>query len=1360
MPLRTILISILCLCLILPITANEAGHFMFKRIDVEKGFANSEIRCIYKNSLGYMWFGTRYGLCRYDGYNVVSFKQDLTVDGVYQNNDIALIQEDADNRLWLETRTGYSIFDPMKEEFIPNPSAEIKKYALTDSILYMYIDLGKNFWFVTKNDIRFFNAKTRQTNIYKLGDSGRPQKERITAICQGENKYWFLHENGVVECMDAQTHTVIMKDTTLKFKSPDFYDGQSRLFSDSKGNLWIYGLMEKGASCLNTDKNTWEYFSTEVPDTSHRLPQNIVTGIAEDQSGRIWISMDHGGISVLDKENNLVHNIRHDRRNVNSLAQDAVKSIYIDNDDIVWVGTYKRGACYYHSSIFKFQTVRNHESDKEMDVNCFLETKDGNIWIGSNGNGLLCYDRDTEKFTSYKHDPQQSNSPAGDVIVSIVQDHKDRLWIGYYLKGMDCMDGNKFTHFDFSTDKEDCLLPDKNVWKLLCDDKDRLWIGTLNSGIVIMDIETEKKLMHFPSISSVFSIIQCADGNILIGALNGLFIFDEESKSVKEYEPEIFSKAQLSRHDINYLYEDSRKLLWIGTRNGLFLFNPITKELRLFTVDDGLSADLIQSILEDSEHNMWIATNKGLTLIKVNTLNDTPGYFFKMLNYDQAEGLQGEQFNYNGALATSRSELIFGGSLGFNIVNPSAIHYNNSIPKVILTKLKISDKTITPGKTYDDRVILDKSISYTKSIELSHKENYFTIEFAALDYCVPEKSRYFYKLEGFNSLWIETSPKAREVTYTNLNPGKYTFYVKAINSDGMESTMPASLEIIINPPFWESNIAWGIYIAMLISLLYLYHRYSKKKEEKKIYYTREKMKIENQHNMDEMKLRFFTNISHEFRTPLTLIITPLEELIKRSGNTEDKELLKIINKNAHQLLNLVNQLLDFRKMDVNGLKLNLKVGNISLFVEDTAALFKEVFAQKNIKFSIDGADTPILIRFDGEKIGKALNNLLSNSYKFTPKDGIINICIERDNDKHEIRISVSDSGIGIRKEERTKVFDRFYQVNTRYYDTNGLSGSGIGLHLSKEYIELHKGKIWVEDSKFGGCKMVFSLPLPNEDEEALVEELEIPETANDDADADDKTVDSGNNMPKLLIVDDNEDFRTFLCTCMQNKFEVLQAENGEKAFEIAVNDVPDMIISDVMMPVKDGIQLCKDLKNDVRTSHIPIILLTAKTTEESQIDGLKSGADDYISKPFNIDVLYIKMKNLIESRKRMQSMMKGPIPIEPSRITVNNIDEELIRKALEYTEANISNPDFSVEELSKELGMSRVHLYKKLLSLTGKTPIEFIRLVRLKRAAQLLKESKMNVSEIAYEVGFNHPKYFRKYFKEEFGVLPSQFERS
>lgn len=1357
MPLKTIITYIICLFVFLPLSAKKSEQFMFKRVDVEKGFANSEIRCIYKNSVGYMWFGTRYGLCRYDGYNVVSFKQDLTVNDVHQNNDIALIQEDAENRLWLETRTGYNIFDPQKEEFISNPSAEITKYALTDNILFMYIDLGKNMWFVTNDDIRFFNVKSGKTNIYKLGENNYPQKERITAICQGENKYWFLHNNGMVECMDAQTHTVIMRDSTLLFNSPDFYDGQSRLFSDSKGNLWIYGLMEKGASCLNTNKNTWEHFSTHESDIKHRLPANIVTGIAEDKNGRIWISMDHGGIALLDKENNIISEIRHDRRNVNSLAQDAVKSIYIDNDDIVWAGTYKRGVCYYHSSIFKFHTVKNHESDKEMDVNCFLETKDGKIWIGSNGNGLLCYDRDTEKFISYKHNPKQANSPAGDVIVSIVQDYKNRLWIGYYMNGLDCFDGKNFIHYDYAPDKE-CLLPDKNVWKLLCDNKKRLWIGTLNSGIVTMDLETGEKLRHFPSISSVFSIIQRADKNILVGALNGLFIFDEESNNISEYEPEIFGKAQLSRHDINYLFEDSRKLLWIGTRNGLFLFNPITKELRLFTVDDGLSADLIQSILEDSEHNMWIATNRGLTLIKVSTLDDTPGYFFKMLNYDQAEGLQGEQFNYNGALATSRSELIFGGSLGFNIVNPTTIHYNNSIPKVILTKLKISDKTIVPGKSFNNRIILDKSISYTKSIELDYKENYFTIGFTALDYCVPEKSRYFYKLEGFNNLWIENNPNSREVTYTNLNPGKYTFYVKAINSDGVESINPASLEIIINPPFWKSNLAWVVYFIILLSLLYLYHKYSKKKEEKKIFYAREKMKIENQHKMDEMKLRFFTNISHEFRTPLTLIITPLEELIKKSNNTEDKELLRIMRKNAQQLLNLVNQLLDFRKMDVNSLKLNSKAGNITLFVNDTVTLFKEVFAQKNINFSFDGGDKTILMRFDGEKIGKVLNNLLSNSYKFTPQNGTINVCIERDDTKHEIRISVSDSGIGIQKEEREKVFDRFYQVDNKYYDANGLSGSGIGLHLSKEYIELHKGKIWVEDSKLGGCKMVFSLPLPDESEEALIEELENSQNTNDTDLKEYK--ETGNDMPKLLIVDDNNDFRTFLCTCMQNRFEVIQAENGEKAFEIAVNEIPDMIISDVMMPVKDGIQLCRELKNDVRTSHIPLILLTAKTTEESQIDGLKSGADDYISKPFNIDVLYIKMRNLIESRKKMQSMLKEPIPIEPSRITVNNIDEELIRKALEYTEANISNPDFSVEELSKELGMSRVHLYKKLLSLTGKTPIEFIRLVRLKRAAQLLKESKMNVSEIAYEVGFNHPKYFRKYFKEEFGVLPSQFEKS
>lgn len=1335
--------------------AQGSSDYMFNRIDVEKGLSNSEIRCIYKSSGGYVWFGTRYGLNRYDGYEVVSYKQDLSLSSSMLNNDIADIQEDAEGRLWLSTRAGYTVFNPELEQFESNPQELIRRYAGTDTITHLYIDLGKNLWFVTPQDVRMYEEKHAELRIFPFGGKNDLSRGRVVAICQGPNRYWFLYMNGLLECMDAQTQKVISRDSTFLYTASTSYDGQSRLFSDSSANLWVYGFLGKGASCLSNDR--WSHYHTEAEDPAYRLSGNIVTGISEDEKGQIWIAMDHGGLNILSKDLERPLALHHDSRNPNSLAQDAVKCLYIDNTGIVWVGTYKRGVCYYHESIFKFRTVKNRNNTPEMDVNCFIETPEGNIWIGTNSNGLLFYDRQRDQYTAYRHDPSNPNSPAGDIVVSMELDNQGRLWIGYFLSGMDCWDGKRFTHYDYHPGKPG-LLPDQNVWKLLADRDNRLWIATLNGGVAVMDIATGERLYHFPDLGSVYSIIQRADGSILVGCLTGLYVFDAAAGKLRLFEEEAFAKVHLERYDINYIYEDSRRLLWIGTLNGLFVYNPFTQKVRLFTIADGLSSDMIQSILEDSEHDLWVATNRGLTLIKVSTPDDTPGYFFQMSNYDQAEGLQGEQFNFNAAYRTANGELMFGGSSGFNIFTPSEIHYNQNRPRVVLTDFQIYNESIRPGKEYGrSRVILPRSIAYTDEIELDYTDDYFTICFAALDYCMPEKSRYFYKLEGFNDQWLEAERSNRQVTYTNLNPGTYTFLVKAVNNDGIESEHPTRLVIHVHPPFWLTPWAYIIYGLIFACCFYAYWRYGLHKSEQRVKFAEEKMRAEHQHDLDEMRLRFFTNISHEFRTPLTLILTPLEELIKKVADKDAQELLHIVRRNAQQLLLLVNQLLDFRKLDVHGIHLQPSLGDLVLFIRDTTTLFSEAFERKHITCTMQLPEGHLYMRFDADKIGKVITNLLSNALKFTPDGGRITVSLERIPEQ-EVCISVEDSGFGIPPESLPHLFERFYQVEQAQPGIPLSSGSGIGLHLAQEFVHLHNGRIWAENVASGGSRFVFTLPLHEEYPDAVSlpkgEEGEAG-ISPEEAEPTDK-----NARPKLLVVDDNDDFRAFLSGCLRSQYTVLEARDGEEGLRLATEELPDMIVSDVMMPRMDGIAMCRSLKNDIRTSHIPLILLTAKSAEESKLEGLRAGADDYIPKPFNLDILTVKMHNLVEARRSLQQPLREPnVPIEPSRITVTSLDEKLLKRVMDDVEANISNPDFSVEELSRDVGMSRVNLYKKLLSITGKTPIEFIRLVRLKRAAQLLRESQMNVSEVAYEVGFNNPKYFRKYFKDEFGVLPSQFEK-
>ncbi|GHV51471.1 hybrid sensor histidine kinase/response regulator [Bacteroidia bacterium] len=1325
--------------------AIRADCYKFNRVEAMKGLSNSEIKCIYKDRTGFLWFGTPSGLNRYDGYEIITYKQDLTDESDnLSNNNIERIQEAFDGKLWIKTRLGYTIYDPSMERFIDNAPELFVKYSGVDSLgnspdATVYIDNSGDFWFITPDDVRKYDLYKNQRILFKQGEPGGLGRGTIRDIKQGQNRYWFLYDNGVLECMEAQSNKVISRDSALYKTSSLVNERSLKLFVDSSGDVWVYGMgLRQGLAFYNMAKNSWTQYSTSAP-APFRISNNIVSSIAEDNKGNIWIGTDHGGVNILDKATGGITVLWSDENDPHSLAQNTIRSLYSDNAGIVWLGTYKKGVCYYHESIYKFNLLPENNSIPFRDINSFCETAGNNLWIGTNGGGLLYYDRTRQAYTEYKHSDTNPNTPAGDVIVSLASDPEGKLWIGYYLAGLDCFDGKKFTHYSY--DEEG--LPDNNAWVQMCDRAGQLWLGTLHSGVIVWDTHKGKRIRKLNTAGAVYGIVETKAGAILVGAQGGLYIYNNVSQQLDLYEEGALSKIQLSRHDINNLFEDSRGLLWIGTKTGLFVFNPYTKGTHEFSSENGLPSDLIQSIMEDAGHNMWVATNSGLTCIRVSTSNTSPGYFYSLLNYDSSEGLQGEMFNYNAAYLTSRSELIFGGSSGYNIFTPSSISYNKNIPHVVITDFRIYNKRIRPLEPYDGRVILTQSITRTKEINLHYSDNYFTLSFAALDYCMPGKSRYYYKLEGFNDQWLETGRGNRRVTYTNLNPGKYTLYLKAVNNDGIESPTPLVLGIHVHPPFWNTVWAWILYGCLIAGGgVYTYCRISKRSEQKLVY-ARENMRVSQQLEMDEMKLRFFTNISHEFRTPLTLILSPLESLLNKAKDPEEKELLTIMRRNAQSLLTLVSQLLDFRKLDTNVPTLQKSLGDIVIFTKQQAGLFAEIMARKEIRFSFQTEIDHLYMYFDADKWSKVLTNILSNAFKFTPSEGAITVELAREGNG-KILLSVTDNGIGIPEEELGKVFDRFYQVKTA--GNSNYPGSGIGLHISKELVLLMGGEIRAERVPEGGTRFIVIFPLKEEAEP-------LPDNEGDRNE--DKAVE--NSLPKLLIVEDNKELCQLLASRLKDSYTVLQAYDGAEGLEIAFREIPDLILSDVMMPRMNGIEMSRKIKKDIRTSHIPLILLTAKSGDESTLEGLTAGADDYITKPFNHELLQIKIRNLLETRKRNQKLFDEQIRIEPSKITVNSLDAQLIKKAIEYTEANLSNPNLSVEELSRELGMSRVHLYKKLSSISGKTPIEFIRIIRLKRAAQLLEESQLTVSEIAYAVGFNNPKYFRKYFKDEFGVLPSLY---
>ena len=677
----------------------------------------------------------------------------------------------------------------------------------------------------------------------------------------------------------------------------------------------------------------------------------------------------------------------------------------------------------------------------------------------------------------------------------------------------------------------------------------------------------------------------------------------------------------------------------------------------------------------------------------------------------------------------------------------------------MFTGLSLFDEAVKVGQSYGGRVLIKKELNDVENVEFDYKQNIFSVSFASDNYNLPEKTQYMYKLEGFNNDWLTLPVGVHNVTFTNLAPGKYVLRVKAINSDGYVGIKEATLGIVVNPPFWMSWWAYLLYAAGLVVVLFLARYRMLKREREKFHLQQIENEVAKNEEINNMKFRFFTNVSHELRTPLTLIISPLEGMLKETTDELQSTRLQLMYRNAQRLLHLVNQLLDFRKGEMSTHQLSLSEGDIISYVHSVCNSFLLMADKKHIQFSFfSGIDT-FSMAFDADKVGKIVMNLLSNAFKFTPEGGRVTVMIEHVTGTPDtLEIKIADTGIGISDVDKEHIFDRFYQADHKGVEET--TGNGIGLSLVRDFVTLHEGEVKVFDNIGTGSVFVIQFPVKHVETQVQLPE-ETGMSVGDEEDREMKEEvreETGRkDFPLLLVVDDNEDFRIFMRYSLELQYRVKLAVNGNEAWEMMQEELPDLVISDVMMPQMDGNELCRLIKQDKRIAHIPVILLTARQNTEAKLEGLQTGADDYVTKPFNMTILVLRIRKLIEL-SRYHRVTQGMIDPAPSEIVITSLDEKLIEKAIKYVEDNMSRTELSVEELSRELGMSRVHLYKKLLQITGKTPIEFIRVIRLKRAEQLLRESQLHVSEVAFEVGFNNPKYFSRYFKDEFGVLPSVYQ--
>ncbi|MDR1610704.1 MAG: response regulator, partial [Candidatus Symbiothrix sp.] len=882
------------------------------------------------------------------------------------------------------------------------------------------------------------------------------------------------------------------------------------------------------------------------------------------------------------------------------------------------------------------------------------------------------------------------------------------------------------------------------------------WVSVANQGIGELDTQTGKIAMlrdKHPEISfckKVFNFYVADDHTFAAYGENGIFYYD--IRNDKTYIPDTNDpgnpKFASSSIGYNCILKDSRSLEWFGTEQGIRIWDEQRKQVYAIDIEDGLPNNSVVAIQEDNDGIYWAASINGITKIEIR--EKAGRYEFSLVNFDANDGLQNGKFFEKASLKSKNGDLYFGGYNGFNTFNPAHIQYNPSKNKPVFTAFKLFNSTVKEGVDYNKHLILENPVNRTKEIRLTYRENFISFDFSGLNYVNPSRTYYRYRLENYDKGWNETVTSGLgTAAYTGLPPGKYKLTVYTANNDKVWCDEAAEIAIVITPPFWVTVYAYVFYAGLLVAVLFFLFIYlqkrRKKKQSEQETLEREKQKEE----LDQMKFRFFTNISHEFRTPLTLIMTPLSILIRKSKNEHDKKSLTSIYRNAESMLDLINQLLDFRKLEMGGEKLKLSFDDFIRFSGYVYATFKEMAANKSIGFDFDNRELQLFIWFDKEKMRKILNNLYSNALKFTPAGGYITteIHLVEEDDREYVKITITDTGCGISEKEQQTIFERFYQSENNASDK---VGSGIGLHLVKEYIELHEGKITVNSKPNEGSAFSVFIPADLKGKEDAKPHSLLPEESDMQPEPDKKT---------LLIVEDNTEFRHFLAEQLSSLFNVLEASDGVEGEETARQKYPDLIVSDLMMPGQDGLELCRRLKNDIQTSHIPVILLTARLSDEAKIESYKAGADSYIAKPFNFEVLQTRIEMLIEQQDKRKKLFHKTIDVQPGSITTTSLDKEFIGKTIQLIEKNIGNPDYSNDDLGRDLGMSRSCLYPKFQSITGQTPNHFIRSIRLKRAAQLLQAGQYTVSEISWMVGINDVKYFNKYFKEEFGVTPTQYRK-
>lgn len=1228
---------------------------------------------------------------------------------------------DGEGRLWIKNYGKLILVDIRKERFEPKADSILAAMGAREPLADLFMDQHQGFWMLTKTGkLLYKNSNQKVIKVFfnerSLGDNASDPLYDLAVL----NKQLFLFfRSGLFKCYDLVTRKFLFSGD-LEEAFPHSYN-RTAFVVPGNHTLYILRNGETGImQVYNANSHKWN---------TVLQPEYGLNCLSVNHKGELFLSCRFGlwrFSSDLARRQFIPTLHLLDGRSIDT----EVSTLYNDTQGGFWVGTLNRGLLYYHPDRFKFSNIGKSrfpvKKPGDLSVTCFGNDASGRLLVGTAG-GLFKYKPAEEQLT-------RSPGMLGNIRCNaIYTDKQQRTWI-CTTKGLYKIEDDRENYFD--TGDINCITQTGI---------DEFYLGSEEEGLLKFQPSSGvKEPVKATAINNtaVTRLKECIiwEGRVIGISNAGLMIYDPALKtSISGQHLPVKLRRLFNTNNQQYtcLLADSRGLLWLGTEDGLNVWDNRNGTLCSLHNDEGLINNSVKAVVEDNEHELWVSTSNGVSRVRVN--KNQGQYQFAFDNFNNYDGIIDNEFIPRSAFISQHNNLYFGGIDGFNELDLQRKTENDKKLKPLFVKLQLDGKEIVQGEAYEGNVILTRSIAATDHLTLNHDQNFLTLGFSALNYVNPSQTYYQYYLDGVDQVWrSESAPDGLGfATYTNLSPGTYVFNVRAGRSAKDLSGQVARMVITIKAPWWKSPLAILCYILIISALAYLViSRNLVRIKARRIKKQREEL--------DELKFRFITNMSHELRTPLTLILTPLDVLLKKFEDVKVKTQLTGIYNNALNLLSLVNQLLDFRRLEISGESLHLSYCNIEDYIKTLSNPFEELAHSKDIHFNWQCEVEQAWLYIDRDKTSIMINNLLSNAFKFTATGGRVNLKVDLENlnnltDK-VFRIEVTDTGCGVAEKYLPVIFDRFFQADNQ---PEGNNGNGIGLHLVREYARMHGGEVSVESQAGKGSRFTIAMPAKFRTDTSASQETGA-------------TRDDRSNL-KILIVEDNWEFREFLANNLSASYTVMTAVNGSEGLDKISEQMPDLVISDIMMPEMDGITMCKELKKNVRISHIPVILLTARSTDDAKLQGYDAGADAYISKPFNMDILMLRIRNLIDQHEQRKQLFKKATVIQPASVTTTDVDERLIQNALKCIEKNLANSAYSVEQFSSDMNMDRTGLYRKLLATVGQSPSDFIRSVRLKNAAQLILKRAHSITEISIMVGFSNVAYFSKCFHDEYGVKPSQY---